>query len=459
MSSAHPTVEDLNGFLRNPIGDRARSAMVVRHLLGNCSTCRERFTAIGWPGDRIERLVCLQSAHPERVPSPAEAGFDYDRVFERAQRSVAEYLAEEAPAASPVEELLAALDSLSREGQERAVQRDRRFISPQLVRQLIERSHGARYDDPEAMLHWATLARKAASQCTVEEAGSKAKLADLNGQAWGHYGNALRIAGRLREAEQAMATATACLDSGTGDPVSRARLLEQIASLRTFERRFESAIAVLDEAVEIYQDLGEPHAQARTLVQKAIAALYAGEAESAVMTLNRAIPLIDHEEDPHLLLAACHNLILCYIDLDRPQQALSLYFEAQDLYGEFKDALIMLRAAWQKGKLLYDVGHLRAAESALLRARGGFMERGLAYEVAVVSLDLAAVYVKLGKAQELKSAVADTLPIFRALQVDRETLASLIQLQQLGHQEQQALKIIRLVTAQLDNVSSRPLLK
>lgn len=459
MSNAHPTVEDLNGFMRDPNGDRACSAVVVRHLLGNCSTCRERLAASGWPGARIERLVCLRSAHPEKVLLPAAPGFDYDRVFERAQESVSEYLAEEAPPAAPVEELLAALDSLSREGQERAMKHDRRFLNPQVVRQLIERSHGARYDDPEAMLHWASLARSAASQCTSEEAGSAAKLADLNGQAWGHYGNALRVAGRLHEAEQAMVAAMVCLESGTGDPVSRARVLEQIASLRTFQRRFEGAITVLDEAAAIYQDLGEPHAQARTLVQKAIAALYAGEAESAVTTLNRAIPLINHDDDPHLLLAACHNLILCYIDLDRPEQALSLYFEAKDLYGEFKDALILLRAAWQKGKLLYDVGHLRAAESALLRARGGFMERGLAYEVAVVSLDLAAVYVKLGKAQELKSTVTETLPIFRALRVDRETLASLIQLQQLGHEEQQALEIIRLVTAQLDHVSSRPLLK
>ncbi|MES1240284.1 MAG: hypothetical protein ABUT39_01570 [Acidobacteriota bacterium] len=438
MSTDHSRVEEFERFLRRPKepGSAPRNTRMVRHLLAGCAPCRENLSA---------------------AVSNRAGGYDYGEAFAGAQRSLSAFLAKAPAPAETAEVLRAELEAMPEEARIAAAAQSR-YAHPVLVRHLIEASHGLRYQDPAGMLHLAELAREAAEGCTVEAAGSAEHLADLCGQAWRQYANALRVLGRLPESEEAFATAQAHLDTGTRDPLLRARLFAQAASLRYFQRRFTEAVGLYDEAGQIYQELGERHSLASTMVQKAIASLYAGEAEDAVRILNQAIPLIDAEGDPHLLLAACHNLVRCYIDLGRPEQALSIYSETRELYKRFDDPLIRLRVAWQEGQLLRDMGHLRASESVLLQARQGFVERNLLYEAALISLDLAAVYVRLQAEPELRQAVTETVPIFRALGVDREALASLLQLRQLSHQSRQALEVIRLLNSRIEQLPPRQVL-
>jgi tetratricopeptide (TPR) repeat protein len=452
MTKDHPSAREFRDLLRGA-SDLARteSARIVRHLLAGCRPCFGSLEAMGWPAGRLDRLLHLPGGQRD-LDGAFSNGSDYGQAFERAEQSISDFLADPPPPTQPMEALLAELDRRPRGRQGALVAKGQGFADPQLVRCLIERSHEARYENPETMLHWASLARVAAERVEPAAAGSFPRLADLKARAWGQYGNALRVCSRLREAQEAMAVASRHLDTGTRDPVLRARLGEQMASLHTFQRSFDEAITTLKEAEQIYRELGETHSLARTLVQEAIACLYGGEPETAVTLLNRAVPLIDQEEDPRLLLAACHNIVRCYIDLDQPEQALSLLFDAQELYNEFKDSMILLKAAWQQGVLLRDMGQLRAAESALLHARKEFLERDMAYEVAVVSLDLSLVYVKLGAIAELKQMVIDMVPIFRALRVDREILASLLQLQTIADQEHRALELIRALAARLKSL-------
>jgi tetratricopeptide (TPR) repeat protein len=306
------------------------------------------------------------------------------------------------------------------------------------------------------MLHFATLAKLAAEQSLEmgDETGGM-KAADLLTRVWGQYGSALRVSGRLHEAHEALARAAEHRLQGTGDPVLHAWLLEKLTAFAVVQGRLSEAVEMAEESGEIYQELGDHHAFASTQTHKAMALIYSGETEAALLTLNQAIPLIEHEEDPHLLLAACHNLIRCYIDLDRPDQALMLYSEIREIYKDFDDPLFLLKTSWQEGKLLCDLGHLRAAETILLRTRKGYMEKGLAPEVALVSLELATVYVKLGLVDEVKRTVITTLPIFHALRVKLDTLAALLQLQQVADQEQQALELVRALSSRIESLPKK----
>jgi tetratricopeptide (TPR) repeat protein len=458
MWEDHPTIDDFEALLRSaprPV-QAARRAMAVRHLLAGCASCRTTLHEAGWDEKRLERLLRL-SAQDVREAAEAEPPWtaaDYGSAFSGAERTLAAFFGHERPLEVPREALLAELLGLPEEEQSRQVAREPRFAHPEVVRGLIDESHLMRFDDPRKMVHLADLARRAAEACTAEAAGNELRLADLRARGWMQYGNSLRVCGDLHQADDALATAQRFCAAGTHDPLLRARLLELMASLRTFQGKFQSAIELADGAGEVYRDLGERHSLASTMVQKAIASLYAGETENAVGTLNRAIPLIKSEENPHLLLAACHNLIRGYIDLERPEQALSMYFESRDLYKEFDaSSTIRLRAGWQEGQLLRDLGYLGAAEAVLRETRQGFLERGIAYEAALVSLDLAAVHVRAGKVEELEKTVAEAVPILRALRVDVEVIALLLQLQQAAGQEQQALELMHNLSSRLAPLS------
>jgi len=453
MSNDHPSPAEFEGLLRNTFGatNAAANARVVRHLLAGCFSCHERLAEMGWSSARLDRLLRLRGSVLQE-DGAASGEYDYTQAFAEARRALDAFFAQDRPPAAPAEMLWAELSAMPPEEQIRRMGNDRRFASPELIRQLIDGSRAVRFENPEKILHLAHLACLAAELCSVDETGSPERLADLRSQGWRQYANALRVRGKRRESEAAFARAQRYCEEGTGDPPVRAKLFAQMVSLRIFQRRFDDAVRLADEAGRIYKEIGQTNAFASAMVQKAVAELYAGDPEAAVRTLNRAIPRIDPAEDPHLLLAACHNLVRCYIDLGRPEQALSLYFEARDLYREFQDSLILLRAGWQEGQLLRDLGHLHAAETALLHAREGFIEQGQLGETALVSLDLASVYVNLGDMEKLAEVVATTVPICRTLGVDREAIASLLQLQQVAKHERQAFDLIRLLSSSIEQL-------
>lgn len=406
--------------------DSQSMARVVRHLLADCPPC----------GARLQRASTMNDC-------------DYSSAFTAAEASLNDFMAPWQPQQVSSETLLSELERMAPEVRLQRVGNESRFHIPSLVERLIEQSHSLRYRSPQEMLHYAELAKTVAEACPAESLGSERQFNDLRARGWMQYANALRVCSQFTDSDKAFAVASRYRDAGTRDPLLRARLSEQLASLRTNQGRYREAIELAEEAGAIYQELDENHSLASTMIQSAVASLYANEPEEAIRTLNAAIPLIDSERNPHLLLAACNNLVHSYIALDKPEQALSLYFEVRSLYKDFDDELNLLRVGWQEGQLLRDLGHLHAAEAALLEARKGFLARNLAHEVAVVSLDLAWVYVKLGWIDKLKQTVTEAVPIFRALGVGREVLAALLQLQHAADQEQKALELIRLLNARL----------
>jgi tetratricopeptide (TPR) repeat protein len=428
---AHPSAEDFGTFLRDPPrpGTAEQNALIVRHLLAGCSVCRKTLQDLGEALPTLSRILELSASGKAQEAANPSIRYNYDWAFARVERTVSTFLARgRLPERLP--ETLAELTALPESEQMRRVAAEGRFAAPDVIRHLLDRSNEVRYENPRKMLHLALLARTAADACSAETAGGKEQLADLRSGAWGQAANALRVNGQIVESEEALTIAFRSWERGTGSPKIRARLLAILSSLRSLQRNFAESLEVAEEFEKIYIGLGEKHQLGGALVSKAVLTLRSGDAESAVEILHRAIPLIDRLEDPRLFLMAHHNLACCYIDLGQPEEALAIYCQARDLYRDHSEPLILLRATWQEGQLLREIGHLHNAEAALLRARQGFLEAGLGYEAAMVSLDLAEVYKKAGLTDKLRRTIAEALPIFRALRVSREIFASLLRLQE-----------------------------
>src|SRR5215217_7396282 len=96
MLQDHPTVEDLESFLRDASrpGHAARNAKILRHLLADCPECRGQLQAMGWTGGRLERLVFLSggSFREAELSTAVETGYDYSRAFAKADQAITEFL-------------------------------------------------------------------------------------------------------------------------------------------------------------------------------------------------------------------------------------------------------------------------------------------------------------------------------------------------------------------------------
>jgi tetratricopeptide (TPR) repeat protein len=279
---------------------------------------------------------------------------------------------------------------------------------------------------------------------------------DYRGRAWSHIGNARRVRSDLHGAEEAFENADACLRKGSQESVERAIFLDLKASLRRDQRRFDDAMRLLHRAVSIFAQHGHRHRAGRSLVNMATVRNHAGNPEAGIPLLKQAVELIDPEQEPRLLLCARHNLIDYLASSDRIHDAQGLYRETRPLYRDFPDAWAQNRRKWVRGKIARGLGQPRMAESLFQAARDGFIEEGIPYDTALVSLELATLYAEQGRTEDLKRLAQEMLPIFSSLQIHREALAALAYLKQAIETERASPEVVSSVAAYLRRARHDP---
>jgi tetratricopeptide (TPR) repeat protein len=440
----HPRAAELEAFLLGQLPPR-EAVCVVAHLLTGCASCRKQM-------EPLAGVVLTPNLIPDE---PVKVGSEYDfplfRAFAAARRYAASLARERREAERDREDpLLREVPRSEAMGDGSPAERDW-----ERCEQILARSRELRQAGPEAMVAASSLALGLAERISPDLRGPR-QLADLQARARAERGNARRAADDLPGAEADLAAALERAREGTGDPRLLSRLLDLTASLRTDQRRLKEAAQLLDWVYDIHRSLGESHEAGRALISKSNAAFYALDLEEAMRLLGQGLSLIDINRDPSLVLVVVHNLLFHLVEAGDIDKAERLLRQSRELYTAYGGKMERLKVRWMDGRIAFRLGDQARAEEAFSEVRVAFEELSLPYDMALVSLELAAVWLAQGRTREIQDLLDETVTTFQARGIRREAIAALLMLREAIERERATAVLLRTVASELQRLESEP---
>jgi tetratricopeptide (TPR) repeat protein len=427
MSEIHLSAEEIETFMAGQL-PASESRRVLRHLFTGCATCQATASRI-WSragasegNEVLARSSAVDSAYDEVL----------DRVFRRAEHAERALVRER----SEARELHTFLSKHSIARQRLFLRNGSKYRSRALCELLIDESHLVGFQDRSRSLEIAETAVMLAGLLSEDELGV-CPLAALRARASAQLGNALRINDDLNSAERAFVVAEEFLaQAGGGTYADEARISDLKASLRKDQRRWMEAIHLHDRVIEIYERLGQRHQLGRSLSQKAIVYYELADHREAVRLLRRSLELLEPKEEPRMFLSARHNLIMVLSEMGQYREAFALLFHTRPLYLKKGDRMNLIRLRWLEGTVAAGLGRLDQAELAFREVSEAFTSLRLSLDAAMVNFDLAAVYARQGRTQDVRRLAEGALAVFQANGIHREAIAAIAVLHQAAIREQ-----------------------
>lgn len=373
------------------------------------------------------------------------SGTDYASAFERNAGRLDERAQDLHRERERLDELIRRLEEAPPEERRALLRGDRAFHLWAFADWLVDACLSALEADPARAEDLADLAVGVAESLDSRTCPG-GLIADMKARAWASVGETLRVLSDLRSADEAFATAQAFLAEGSGDPLEEARVLELQAALRSDQRKFGEAHRMLDAVITLTRRCRDFHLVGRAFVQKGRVYGAANDLEAAIRWVRKGLGLIDSQRDRAFDLAARQSLMLYLQESGRSQEAWFLLKAYRADLAEHGGNLLRLHVRWLEGKIHESLHLLPEAEAALEEARQGFVERGVGFAAALVSLDLAGLYARQNRLVETRRIAEEMFPIFRSRDVHREAIAALIVFQQAARLErvdEELLKEIR----------------
>lgn len=397
-------------LVRFAAGDSARTERrkILEHLLAGCGRCRETLSAL----------------RELRQPTPSsedgeESGPSIARILASLGDRAARIEKERAESAHLLPEFLA--HPVAR--QWTLLRNTRRYDTWSFAAALIDESFRTVMDNAGTSLDLADMALTIAGRLDAGLYGERS-ISDLTGRALSHLANARRTLGDLSAAEELLARARRAWESGTGDPLDEAELLYFEASMLRGRRRFDEALRRIRKSARLYRELGDQHLEARSRMNEAHILSISGDPRGGRNLMARILPWFDADRDPKLAFVARHNLVWYTMECGDGDEALRMLSEFREDYEGAGQRSTYARLHWLEGRISEQIGREAEVEAAYGRAIEEFAELELPYELATVSLDLAAFCARNGRATEVRQIAERTMVLFHAIGVAEPMIAA-----------------------------------
>ncbi|MEA2691505.1 MAG: hypothetical protein QOJ16_892 [Acidobacteriota bacterium] len=448
MEDHHPDHPTLERFACGEL-PAAESSRIERHLRSGCATCQSE----------IDRLLMPLAEDPAawREWVDASASFLSDdpealaRTFDRLERRLARVEIERAAAPDLLAELLA-----HPRAERFAVLRALPGLHTLAVCELlVEQSFEAGFTDPARALERAELAVEV-SDCLSPHHYGVSVVQDLKARSWAYLGNARRLGGDLAGAEQALSYAECLADDGSSDPLEEARILDLRAALLADQGWLEEAAELLDLSIEIYSEVKDPHRTGRAMIWKGIVQGNAGHAERAIRGIEDGLRLLEPRRESYLGRIAAYHLAWFLNDSGRSEEAVAQLAVLRLAAVETPEAWTGFRLTWLEGRIAAGRGRFAEAEAAFREMRRRFLERDLGYDASMVTLDLATLYLRQGRGEEVQRLADEMFPLFVARDVHRQAIAALVTFKQAAEMERITLGLVQEIGAYLLRARRNP---
>jgi tetratricopeptide (TPR) repeat protein len=283
------------------------------------------------------------------------------------------------------------------------------------------------------------------------------EVSDLWARTAAYLGNAARYFDNIQEAEKRFAFARALItNGGVTDPAVTGEIDSCEAMLYMERRLFRRAETLLIRSVCQYFLAGEMTESAHPLITLGLVYFHQGKLHNAIETTQLAAERVHPRQHQRLYISARFNLALFLWEARDHQAALKILETDRPIFDKLKDTYTQLRITWLHGRIAADQGRRGEAEKAYLEAREGFLRDRIAYDAALVSMDLAILYGRHARWSEVRRLAEEMHTIFESQAVHREATAAILLFQEAAKEERLTVRLLEEIAFSLQRAQWGP---